>query len=721
MWGTASSRPASASPRVTPTRFRRRLGSSISSHKGLPLGLALILAANAVALALPLSFPGLVNVAMALVAILLVAAWGCVAICRRSRRAFVKTSDLLNDARWTNFLAAICFIGTLGWTGSLLVHNDLSSATMGFMLSFGMLLFLHGLIFHPLAAAGSAAMLALAGLFHMRPWPELAALPGKMILAAPCLMALLAIALHWRRHKQMASTRQRAREGYLGHGLRSDMPPVGDETSAILRPVWPGQLAHQLRQLRGRAVSIGERPEQKAQQDEVESFAHYDLLTGLPHRLAFQDQFDLILSSPGFHAALLYIDLDGFRLINDLRGNGIGNKILAAMAGRLAQACLDPLMTVSRLGSDEFAVVLPGFDARSATIFARHLQDRLKAPILVAQERIVMTASIGVALAPEHGLQGDKLLARAGIALAAAKARGKGQLCLFAPNMEQRLHERAMIEARLRFVLESQDGFFVFYQPIMAFGREEPVAREALARWFHREAGWIPPSRFIEIAEQSGLIAALSDLMISKACKDATNWTDGACLAVNISASLLGRGYLPDRIARALLESGLPAARLELEITETALLDDNERVLEELRTIQKMGVSIALDDFGTGYSSLSHLRAFPFQKIKIDGSFVRDAALNPNCAAIVHAIADLGKRLGVATVAEGVETLEQLEFVRSQGCQQVQGNFYSAPLPREEDLPRIRALSNYDVSRGTLAASDRPDDFEPWHEPSSRP
>jgi predicted signal transduction protein with EAL and GGDEF domain len=217
------------------------------------------------------------------------------------------------------------------------------------------------------------------------------------------------------------------------------------------------------------------------------------------------------------------------------------------------------------------------------------------------------------------------------------------------------------------------------------------------------------------------LIAALSDLMISKACKDATNWTDGACLAVNISASLLGRGYLPDRIARALLESGLPAARLELEITETALLDDNERVLEELRTIQKMGVSIALDDFGTGYSSLSHLRAFPFQKIKIDGSFVRDAALNPNCAAIVHAIADLGKRLGVATVAEGVETLEQLEFVRSQGCQQVQGNFYSAPLPSEEDLPRIRALSNYDVSRGTLAASDRPDDFEPWHESSSRP
>lgn len=618
---------------------------------------------------------------------------------------------MLTDARWTNFLAAACFTGALGWTGSLLVHDDLSSATMGFMLSAGILLFLHGLIFHPLAAAGGVAMLALAGLFHMRPWPELAVLPGKMILAAPCLMALLAVALHWRRYNQMTSTRQLAREAYLGHGAGRVMPPVGDEASAILRPLWPGQLAHQLRQLRGRTVGIAERPEQKSQQDEVESFVHYDLLTGLPHRLAFQDQFDLILSSPGFHAALLYIDLDGFRLINDLRGNGIGNKILAAMAGRLAQACLDPLMTVSRLGSDEFAVVLPGYDARSATIFARHLQDRLKAPILVAQERIVMTASIGVALAPEHGLQGDKLLARAGIALAAAKARGKGQLCLFTPDMEQRLHERAMIEARLRLALESQDGLFVFYQPIMAFGREEPVAREALVRWFHREAGWISPSRFIEVAEQSGLIAALSDFVISKASKDAANWTDTACLAVNISASLLGRGYLPDRIARALLDSGLPAARLELEITETALLDDNERVVEELRAIQKMGVSIALDDFGTGYSSLSHLRAFPFQKIKIDGSFVRDAALNPSCAAIVHAIADLGKRLGVATVAEGVETPEQLEFVHSQGCQQVQGNFYSAPMPNDDDLPRIRALPSFQTSGNEAASLDRSDDF----------
>lgn len=298
MWGTASSRPASASPRGTPTRFWQRLRSSISSHKRLPLGLALILTANAVALASPPFFPGLVNGAT--VAILLVAAWGCVAVRRRSRRAFVRTSDLLTDARWTNFLAAACFTGALGWTGSLLVHDDLSSATMGFMLSAGILLFLHGLIFHPLAAAGGAAMLALAGLFHMRPWPELAVLPGKMILAAPCLMALLAVALHWRRYNQMTSTRQLAREAYLGHGAGRVMPPVGDEASAILRPLWPGQLAHQLRQLRGRTVGIAERPEQKSQQDEVESFVHYDLLTGLPHRLAFQDQFDLILSSRAF-------------------------------------------------------------------------------------------------------------------------------------------------------------------------------------------------------------------------------------------------------------------------------------------------------------------------------------------------------------------------------------------------------------------------------------
>lgn len=427
--------------------------------------------------------------------------------------------------------------------------------------------------------------------------------------------------------------------------------------------------------------------------ERVSHLAHYDMLTGLPNRASFNDELERRLATPGNPIGLLYIDLDGFKLVNDTRGHGIGDLLLVEVAKRLHAACDAPAMFVSRLGGDEFAVLLPHGDVEKAKVHADRIIEAVSASYEFGHGNIKIGASIGIALAPQHGDTAENLLARSDIALYAAKEAGKGNARLFTPSMEIRIQERARLEEALRETLQDRENLFVFYQPIVSIATGEITAREALVRWHHPLRGWISPGEFVPVAEQFGLADALGAFVLETACREAAGWGDRARIAVNISATQLGRGTLHGYVLAALVASGLPPNRLELEITETALLDNERDIIGELRRIRGLGVRIALDDFGTGYSSLAHLRAFPFDKIKIDGSFVKDAVGRPDCAAVVRAITDLGKRLGVTTVAEGVETEEQLNCLRNEGCVEVQGYLFGRPVPSSKDAPRIERIN----------------------------
>ncbi|WP_321893009.1 putative bifunctional diguanylate cyclase/phosphodiesterase [Paraburkholderia tropica] len=429
-------------------------------------------------------------------------------------------------------------------------------------------------------------------------------------------------------------------------------------------------------------------------EEHIHRLAHYDALTGLANRATFIEKMEKSLARAGNRTGLLYIDLDDFKLVNDSRGHGAGDQLLAQVAARLRDICAGSIMTIGRIGGDEFAVLLEDGDPEGAIALAECLVNALGAPYPLDGERQVrIGASIGIAVAPLHGETSGTLLSRADIALYAAKAAGKGATRVFLPEMEARVQERMRLEAKLRAALEENRGLFVFYQPIVDIRSGRITAREALVRWHHPQRGWISPAEFIPVAENSGLIDRLGPFVLNRACRDAARWQDGARVAVNVSAAQLGRGTLVGFVREALAGSGLPAGRLEIEVTETALLLNEGQAIAELRGLRDIGVRVALDDFGTGFSSLAHLRAFPFDKIKIDGSFVRDAVERPDCAAVVRAIADLGKRLGVTTVAEGVETPDQLACVTEEGCNEVQGYIFGRPMPDEQDAPFVEQLS----------------------------
>jgi len=422
--------------------------------------------------------------------------------------------------------------------------------------------------------------------------------------------------------------------------------------------------------------------------------AHHDTLTGLPNRATFHRQLEERLANPANDMTLLFVDLDGFKLVNDSMGHRVGDVLLSQVAERLRKECSDPDVLVGRLGGDEFSVLLPYSDIQRASAFAEKLIGALSEPYRLDDERQVQIgASIGIASAPIHGEDSKLLLSRADIALSVAKSSGKGVLKLFELEMEVDVHERVLLEGQLREALREKEGLFVFYQPIVDIATGEITAREALVRWYHPLRGWVPPSEFIPIAEQCGLIRELGLFVLRRACNDAVGWKDSARIAVNVSPGQLGRGTLAATVLAILVETGLSPNRLEVEITETALLNEEIDGIHDLRQLHDMGVRVALDDFGTGYSSLAHLRMFPFDKIKIDGSFVRDAVTRPDCAAVVRVVADLGRRLGVTTVAEGVESRTHLKLVREEGCTEVQGHLFGAPMPNEADFPVLRQLA----------------------------
>ncbi|GJD52340.1 hypothetical protein OPKNFCMD_5105 [Methylobacterium crusticola] len=433
---------------------------------------------------------------------------------------------------------------------------------------------------------------------------------------------------------------------------------------------------------------------QVAAEARIQQLAHYDTLTGLANRTTFREHLEALLAPAQAALGLLFIDLDGFKIVNDSNGHLVGDALLKRVADRLRERCDRPGIVVARLGGDEFAIVVPGGEIAALEAFAASLIDALVAPYQIeAERRLQVGASIGIALAPVHGSDPETLLARADMALYSAKAAGKRTFRLFVPNMETRLHERLRLEAKLRHALEADEGLFLFYQPITDVRTRKVTAREGLIRWHHPVRGWISPGEFIPVAEESGLIREIGDWVIRRACRDAAAWEDQARVAVNVSPRQLGIGTLAPAVLGALVASGLPPDRLEIEVTESALLGDEQDALADLRRVRDMGVRVALDDFGTGFSSLAHLRAFPFDKIKIDGSFVQDAVRRPDCAAIVRVVADLGHRLGVTTVAEGVETEAHLDLVVAEGCTEVQGFLLGRPAPSASDIPLIAALT----------------------------
>lgn len=419
---------------------------------------------------------------------------------------------------------------------------------------------------------------------------------------------------------------------------------------------------------------------------QIARLAHYDPLTDLPNRVLFQKHLVEALARrarKGDQLAVHFIDLDRFKTVNDTLGHPLGDALLREAAERL-RACVREGDTVARLGGDEFAVVQTGLsDMSGATRLAGRVVEAMAAPFDLQGHQVVIGASVGVAAAPSDGEDADELLKKADMALYRAKGDGRGAFHFFERAMDEQLQARRALELDLRRALQAGE-FELFYQPLYNLGDERVTGCEALLRWRHPDRGMVSPADFIPLAEEIGLIVPLGEWVLRAACAEAAKWPDYVRLAVNLSPAQFRDRGLVRTVVSALAMSGLPAQRLELEITESVLLQDSAANMTMLHDLKALGVRISMDDFGTGYSSLSYLRSFPFDKIKIDQTFVRDILDDSDAMAIIKAVLDLGASMGIVTTAEGVETLEQLNALRGQGCAEIQGYFISRPAPASE-------------------------------------
>jgi diguanylate cyclase (GGDEF)-like protein len=415
--------------------------------------------------------------------------------------------------------------------------------------------------------------------------------------------------------------------------------------------------------------------------------ARQDALTGLPNRLLFLERLEEAAAraeSFGEAFSVLMLDLDQFKTINDTLGHGSGDALLRTVAMRL-RSCARPTDTVARLGGDEFAIlqVCKTDQSLDAITLALDVIDALSRPFDLDGQEVIIGTSIGIATAPEHGSTSEKLLGRSDLALYQSKLAGRNGYCIFETSMEWRARQRRAIEADLRHALPRNE-FELHYQPVVKIANQVCSGMEALLRWKRGGGEIVPPAEFIPIAEDIGLISSIGEWVLRTACNDAMAWPQHIALAVNLSPAQFGNSDLRSIVVGALAESGLPPHRLELEITESVLLESSKTNLKILASLKALGVKIVLDDFGTGYSSLSYLSMFAFDKVKIDRSFVSQMSERRDCAAIVCSIINLGHNLNMTTVAEGVETEVQLDMLRLAGCSEAQGYLFSRPLPVKE-------------------------------------
>ncbi|HEY1545260.1 MAG TPA: EAL domain-containing protein [Xanthobacteraceae bacterium] len=425
--------------------------------------------------------------------------------------------------------------------------------------------------------------------------------------------------------------------------------------------------------------------ERRRAETQIAHMAMHDALTDLPNRFMLRESLEQALTrvKRGEIIALHYIDLDRFKAVNDTLGHLVGDEVLKAVADRL-RGCVREIDTVARLGGDEFAVIEMALaHPNDAASLAHRLKNAVRAPYLIDGNQVIIDASIGIALSPADGVTVEELLKNADLAAYAAKAAGRGKFRFFEAEMDRRIKARRGIELDLRDAL-SQGAFRLHYQPIINLQSGEVTSFEALIRWQHPVRGLVGPSEFIPLAEELGLIVPIGEWVINRACADAVTWADDIKVAVNLSSLQLINKGLVETVTHALARSGLPATRLEFEITETVLMQNTAVTLATLHQLRALGIHFSMDDFGTGYSSLSYLRRFPFDKVKIDRSFVNDVADEKNALAIIRGVASLAASLNMITTIEGVETAEQLDHVRPLGCAEIQGYLFGPPKSLDE-------------------------------------
>ena len=425
--------------------------------------------------------------------------------------------------------------------------------------------------------------------------------------------------------------------------------------------------------------------EGKRAQERIAHLAHYDALTDLPNRMMFRERLDEQLAwvHRGARLAVLYLDLDHFKTVNDTLGHPVGDELLVTLAGRL-RSCVRDTDLVARLGGDEFAVIQTGIEQTAdVTALIARIQEAVRQPLDFGGHHVVSDTSIGIAMAPEDGDEADRLLKNADLALYAAKANGRGTYQFFEPRMDARAKARRALEFDLREAIMC-GGFELHYQPIVDIARDAVAGYEALLRWPHPVRGMVQPSEFIPLAEETGLINQLGEWVLTTACRDAASWPQHITVAVNVSPVQIKSPGLVLNIVRILAETGLHARRLELEMTETILLQDDEATLAVLHNLRDLGVRIAMDDFGTGFSSLSYLHRFPFDKIKIDRCFINNLPEDRGSVATTQAIIGIARARQITTTAEGVETPEQRQVLAELGCDQIQGYLISAARPMSE-------------------------------------
>jgi diguanylate cyclase (GGDEF)-like protein len=430
-------------------------------------------------------------------------------------------------------------------------------------------------------------------------------------------------------------------------------------------------------------------------EQQITHLAHYDALTDLPNRALFREQLmrELERTTRGERLAVLYIDIDEFKSVNDSLGHPAGDELLKAVACRL-RSCVREVDFVARLGGDEFAIVQTGIEQPDDVVeLVKRIYQAIREPYECLGHQVATDASIGIALAPTDGTDLDQLLKSADLAMYGAKADGRRTYRFFEPEMDARVKARRTLELDLRQAI-ADGGFELHYQPVLNLETDRIVGCEALLRWKHPVRGMISPAEFIPIAEETGLICEIGDWVLATACAEATNWPPGIILAINVSPVQFRSHAFSLKVANALATSGLPANRLELEITEAVLIRDDEAALAMLQHLRAIGVQIALDDFGTGYSSLSYLQRFPFDKIKIDRCFINDIAEAEGSSPIVQAVINIARSRNMATTAEGVETEQQREILRGFGCTEMQGYLFSPARPAAEIRPLLSRVKS---------------------------
>lgn len=430
---------------------------------------------------------------------------------------------------------------------------------------------------------------------------------------------------------------------------------------------------------RGTATDVTEEVEARRR---IEFLSQHDALTGLPNRTRLQEFLDgKLKAAPTAEQPLvmLSLDLDRFKPVNDLLGHAAGDRVLNEVSGRLAD-CVRHGDLVARVGGDEFVMIVTDINSQEEVeALCRRLVDSVELPIMIDEQEVFVSASIGIAMAPNDACEAAELLRYADIALYEAKSGGRSTWRFYAGDMNAKILERRRLESDLRFAIKN-DELRLHYQPRYCIANGLMVGAEALVRWQHPERGLIPPDTFIPIAEESGLILALSNWVIENACKFAAGWPEHLFVSVNLSPTEFKRGNVAERLQQILQDSGFDPSRLELEITESVMLDGAEGALEIMHTLKRLGVKISMDDFGTGYSSLSYLRTFPFDGLKIDRSFLTRLADSESDRSIIEAIVGLGRALSLTVTAEGIETNEHLSLLKSVACDEGQGFFLSRPL-----------------------------------------